>query len=84
MEEFKVSEGEITARNKAIQKEMRVNNIDGLFISQRVDQFYFTGTAQNGYVYIPAEGEPLLFIKKYLPRAQEESPLKNIIGDQFY
>lgn len=79
MEEFKVPESEIIARRKAIQKEMQLNNIDGTFISQRVDQFYFTGTAQNGYVYIPAEGEPLLFIKKYLPRAISESPLRQII-----
>ncbi|RPJ10435.1 MAG: aminopeptidase P family protein, partial [Desulfobacteraceae bacterium] len=75
MEEFKVPESEIIARRKAIQKEMQANNIDGTFISQRVDQFYFTGTAQNGYVYIPAEGEPLLLIKKYMPRAMVESPL---------
>jgi Xaa-Pro aminopeptidase len=80
MEEFKVPESEIVGRRKSIQKEMQLNNIDGTFISQRVDQFYFTGTAQNGYLYIPAEGEALLFIKKYLPRAQEESSLKNIIG----
>ncbi|MFO7665602.1 MAG: Xaa-Pro peptidase family protein [Desulfobacterales bacterium] len=80
MEKFKVPEGEITDRRKAIQKEMREHNIDGIFISQRVDQFYFTGTAQNGYFYMPAKGEPILFIKKYLPRALEESPLKNIIG----
>ncbi len=80
MEKFKVPESEIVGRRKAIQKEMQLSNIDGTFISQRVDQFYFTGTAQNGYLYIPAEGEALLFIKKYLPRAQEESSLKNIIG----
>jgi len=79
MEEFKVPESEIIARRKAIQKELQLNNIDGTFISQRVDQFYFTGTAQNGYLYIPAEGEPLLFIKKYLPRAMTESPLRQII-----
>jgi len=79
MEIFKVPEGEIIARKEAIQKEMQINDIDGIFISQRVDQFYFTGTAQNGYVYIPAEGEALLFIKKYLPRAITESPLKQII-----
>lgn len=80
MEEFKVPESEIVARREAIQKKMRLNNIDGTFISQRVDQFYFTGTSQNGYLFIPSEGEPLLFIKKYLPRAIMESSLKNIAG----
>ena len=28
---------------------------------------------------MPAEGEPLLCIKKYMPRAQKESPLQNIV-----
>ncbi len=79
MEKFKVPEDEIAARRKSIQEEIRTNGIDGIFISQRVDQFYFTGTAQSGYVYIPAEGEAILFIKKYLPRAMMESSIRNIV-----
>ena len=46
---------------------------------QRVDLFYLTGTAQDGYLYLPGDGDPLLFIKRYLPRARSESPLQNII-----
>lgn len=79
MEEFKVPESEILARKEKIQQEMQENEIGGIFISQRVDQLYFTGTGQSGYLYIPAEGELLLFIKKYLPRAKEESPLKQVL-----
>ena len=79
MEEFRVPESEILARRETIQKDIQKNDIGGIFISQRVDQFYFTGTAQNGYLYIPAEGEYLLFIKKYLPRAIKESSLKQIV-----
>ena len=79
MEAFKVPESEISARVAKIQQEMAEKEIDGIFINQRVDLFYFTGTAQNGFLYIPADGEPLLCIKKYLPRAQKESPLKRIL-----
>ena len=79
MREFKVPASEILARRKKIQQEMLDREIGGIFISQRVDLFYFTGTAQNGYLYMPAEGEPLLCIKKYLPRAKKESPLKQIL-----
>ena len=71
---------EITMRKLNIQKALKQNRIDGLIIAQRVDLLYFSGTAQNGFLFLPSEGEPLLFIKRYLPRAQEESPLKNIIG----
>ncbi len=58
---------------------MRSKGVDGFFIHQRVDLLYFSGTAQNGYLFIPVEGIPLLLVKKYLPRAMAESPLKNII-----
>ena len=77
--QFKVPAAEIKTRTFNIQHELRQNNIDGLFIVQRVDLFYFSGTAQNGFLYIPAEGEPLLFIKQYLPRARAESSITDII-----
>lgn len=76
---FKVPSSEIEDRIKRIQLLLAENNIDGLFIVQRVDLFYFSGTAQNGFLYMPAEGEPLLLVKKYFPRAREESSIKNII-----
>ena len=41
--------------------------------------FYFTGTVQNSFLYIPADGEPILMVKGGLQRALEESPLKNIV-----
>jgi Xaa-Pro aminopeptidase len=75
---FKVPAAEIDARTHNLQKELQASEIDGLFIVQRVDLFYFSGTAQNGFMYIPAEGVPLLFIKQYLPRAKEESSVDNI------
>jgi len=79
MDKFKVPSGEIDRRIKKIRKELQENGIDGLLIVQRVDLFYFSGTAQTGFLYIPAEGQPVLFIKRYLPRAREESSIKNII-----
>ncbi|MEW6671703.1 MAG: Xaa-Pro peptidase family protein [Thermodesulfobacteriota bacterium] len=77
---FTVPSLEITKRVQNIQTLLKQNEIGGLFIAQRVDLFYFSGTAQNGFLFIPAEGAPLLFIKRYLPRARAESPLKNIAG----
>ncbi len=71
---------EITRRISAIQKQMQSSGMDAFFIVQRVDLFYFSGTAQNGYLFIPAQGEPLLMIKKYLPRAKEETSIENIVS----
>ena len=76
---FRVPRAEIYSRIERIQKALRHEEIDALLIVQRVDLFYFTGTAQNGALYIPAEGEPLLHIIKYMPRALEESSIKNIV-----
>ena len=76
---FKVPASEIDARTLKLQKELQAGEIDGLFIVQRVDLFYLSGTAQNGFMYIPAEGAPILFIKQYLPRARQESSVDNII-----
>ncbi|MGD9300982.1 MAG: Xaa-Pro peptidase family protein [Desulfobacterales bacterium] len=76
---FKVPASEIISRTLKLQKELRTSDIDGLFIVQRVDLFYFSGTAQNGFLYIPADGAPLLFIKQYLPRAEKESSVDRII-----
>jgi Xaa-Pro aminopeptidase len=78
-QDFKVPASEIDRRKAAIQGELQEAGVEALFIVQRVDLFYFTGTAQNGFLYMPAEGEPLLCVKKYLPRAQKESALSNIV-----
>ena len=58
---------------------MQQSEIEGFLIVQRVDLLYFAGTAQNGFLYIPAHGDPLLLIKRYAPRAREESSIDNII-----
>jgi Xaa-Pro dipeptidase len=79
MDDFLVPSGEIDSRIKRLQKKMQDANLDGILIVQRVDLFYFSGTAQNGFLYVPSEGEPLLFIKKYLPRALKESSIKEVV-----
>ena len=78
-QEFKIPASETESRITEIQKRLREKEIDGLLIVQRVDLFYFSGTAQNGFLYIPSEGNPLLLIRRYLPRAQEESSIGNIV-----
>jgi len=48
------------------------------FIFGRINIFYFTGTMQNGVLFIPREGEPVFYVRKSFERACEESPLENI------
>ena len=79
LQEFKVPSSEIEDRIIKIQKRLRKLQIEGLLIVQRVDLFYFSGTAQNGFLYIPAQGDPLLLIRKYMPRARRESSIGNMV-----
>jgi len=79
METFKTPASEIADRICRIQARMQEADLDALLIVQRVDLFYFSGTAQNGFLFIPAEGEPLLLIRKYMPRARLESSIANML-----
>ena len=69
---------EIQHRCSQLQTALQANGIDAGLIIQRVDLLYFTGTAQNGVLYMPSQGDPLLFVKRYLPRARKESPLNQV------
>src|SRR5262249_54720454 len=52
---------------------------DALIVLQNVDQFYLTGTMQNGVLWFPREGEPIFAVRKSFERARIESALKNIV-----
>lgn len=70
---------EIEIRTSIFQKKLSEQELDGAIIVLNSDMFYFTGTVQNSYLYIPANGDPILMVKKSLRRGQEESSLKNIV-----
>jgi Xaa-Pro aminopeptidase len=65
---------EIDSRIKKLKD--RMDDIDGALLFQAVDMCYFSGTAQDGLVYIPRDGEPIVMMKRSLERAKEESPLE--------
>ncbi len=79
MPTFRVPAAEIQARIGRLQAFMGRRAMDAVFIAQRVDLFYFSGTCQDGFLLVPRRGGPLLFVRRYRPRAVEESPLKDII-----
>ncbi|MCP4020749.1 MAG: M24 family metallopeptidase, partial [Desulfobacteraceae bacterium] len=58
---------------------MAKQNIQALLLTHKPDIFYFSGTAQDCYLLIDCEKEPMLFVKRYLPRAKKESFLKTIL-----
>ena len=67
---------EVRSRLAKLQKRMVEKGLDLVLIIQNVDLFYFSGTLQKGYLFIPAEGEACLFVQKNYERAIHETPLK--------
>lgn len=71
---------EIAARTAALQGHLRRLDLGGALLAQNADLFYFSGTLQQGHLYMPARGEPVLMVRKHLPRARAESPLANVVA----
>jgi len=63
-------------RWQALQEKLRAHNVDGMIVTQNVDLYYFTGSMQAGYACIPAEGEPVFFVRRSVARAREESSVR--------
>ena len=69
---------ELSARRERLQARMQQEGIDGTLIVQNADLFYFSGTIQQGQLYIPASGEPVLMVRKDFERARRESALPQV------
>jgi len=69
---------ELTSRYQALQQQMAVAEMDAAIILQNADLFYFTGSIQQGVLYIPVSGEPVYLVRKDYGRARMESGLKEI------
>ena len=71
---------EIDQRVENLQQVLREEAIDAVLVVQKTDLYYFSATAQQGYLYIPDAGEPLLMVFKDFERARQESPLARIVS----
>lgn len=70
---------ELDQRMEKIQLQLQQNGLDAAMLLQNADLFYFTGSIQQGVLYIPSTGEPLYLVRKDLGRARMESGLKEIV-----
>ncbi|WDP90247.1 MAG: aminopeptidase P family protein [Desulfobacter sp.] len=74
-----IPEEEILFRIDSLKQRMAGAGLDAVFITHRPDYYYFTGTGQEAWLYVPLDHEPRVFVKRYLPRAVRECPFDNII-----
>ncbi|MFP3879763.1 MAG: M24 family metallopeptidase [Dehalococcoidia bacterium] len=78
--EYQLTPGEeIHSRIARLQEVLGDDDIGGALVSQNVDLFYFAGTIQRSFLFIPAEGEAVLAVQGNLDRALEESSLGRVI-----
>ncbi|PHR23904.1 MAG: peptidase M24 [Desulfotalea sp.] len=71
---------EIRDRIVGIQKALAAKEMAGALVVQKTDLFYFSGTGQQGWLYIPVAGQPLLMIFKDYDRACAESAIENVVS----
>jgi Xaa-Pro aminopeptidase len=71
---------EIENRLTRIRAGMEKQEMEALLVIQKMNFYYLSGTTQDGLLYIPLEGKPLLMIKRELERAKVESQLNEIVA----
>jgi len=72
-------EEEIAGRLTRLRSSMKKKGIEALLVVQKMDYYYLSGTTQNGILFVPLEGKPLLMIKREVERARLESPLEEVV-----
>jgi Xaa-Pro dipeptidase len=71
---------EIENRLARVRIAMKANEIEALWVVEKMDYYYLSGTTQDGFLFVPQEGKPLLIVKRELERARIESPLEDVVG----
>ncbi|MDP6869501.1 MAG: M24 family metallopeptidase [Candidatus Poseidoniaceae archaeon] len=76
-EDWRVPVSELESRQINLQKSLQESGYSGALIQTPVDLYYYSGGRQNGTLFIPAEGESRLFVRRSLSRAIHESGGEN-------
>lgn len=70
---------ELAGRVQDLQLRLQQEALDGALLTEKMDLFYFCGSMQQGYLFVPAGEDPLYMVRRNFKRAQEESAWKNIL-----
>lgn len=70
---------ELKNRLLRFQEKMKALFLDGALLTENMDLFYFAGSMQQGFLFIPLEGEPLYMVRRNFQRAKEESSWEKIL-----
>ena len=70
---------EIESRLAGLRAGMEKKGMDAFLVVQKMDCYYLSGTTQDGLLFVPLDGKPLLMVKREVERARVESPLDDIV-----
>jgi len=70
---------EIKNRLTRIRTRMEKQEVEALLVIQKMNFYYLSGTTQDGLIFVPLEGRPLVMIKRELERAKVESAIEEIV-----
>lgn len=74
-----LSKEELNSRITKLQQKLKDQNIKSGIIIQNADLFYFAGTVQAEYLYIPDNDKPILLVRSGNKRAKQETALEKVI-----
>ncbi len=63
MDIFSLNE-DLKIRQRRIQEKMQAMNADACIVASNVNIYYLSGVIFTGYIYLPAEGEALYFVRR--------------------
>ena len=71
---------DLEGRLNKLKVGMNREGMEGVLLVEKMDRYYLSGTTQDGYLFVPLEGRPILMIKRELERAKVESPLEDVVS----
>jgi len=71
---------EVDRRLAALREDLAAAGLDAALLHQNADLYYYAGTVQQSFLYVPASGPATLFMRRVVERARAESPLAQVVA----
>lgn len=68
-----LNQEEYAGRLDRLQERLEALDLDGALLTHPIDIYYFSGTRQNGVLWVPRSGDARLLARKSLARAMKET-----------
>ena len=69
---------EIRGRIDKLKALMEKASLDGAFFHYKIDYYYLSGTMQDAFLFVPIDGDPILFVRREFRGHEGNRPLKRL------